>query len=179
MEHNLYEKMTVEDKFEFESIIIELKKKAHNSWLGQIGYERGEHLENFIRNKTDHYGKFLGYTPLEVLKAWENVRDYSVINFYQECNQPELTQKRVFVFNTKEELHEAVGQQGFRCPKCNQISTNAYACIPKNKKDKVNKCDWKSYGLFGTLNEGATIVIKDPLITPVQIFMPIAFEKDK
>ena len=44
------------------------------------------------------------------------------------------------------------------------------------KITKKRKCNWKSYGLFGTLNKGITVVVKEDLQS-VEIFMPIAWEE--
>ena len=60
--------------------------------------------------------------------------------------------------------------QEIRCPSCNGISSDP------NKCDVSEKCNWASYGLFGTMGKGAYVFIKSEL-RGQEIFMPVSWEK--
>lgn len=120
----------------------------------------------WILDRAKHYADVLGTSQESVLKDWENARSYWYMNYYQDCNQPLI--KNVKVFDTIELLKESIAGKGFRCPKCNGISTDAYKCTCEN-------CDWKSYGLFGTMGKGVDILVKSNMKTS-HIFFPVAWE---
>lgn len=123
----------------------------------------------WIMDRAKHYAEALGSTTEDVLKDWEQQRSYWYFNFYQEGNQPLID--NVKVFNTIAEFKESIKNEGFRCPKCSEASTNAYEC-------SMPKCDWKSYGLFGTMGKGADVVVKEHSKHRSHIFMPIAWESN-
>lgn len=105
------------------------------------------HKFKWAIDRAKQYGEKLGIPWKEVVQSWEEDRNYWYMNYYQECNQPKIDSKNVFVFESAEEMREKVGTE-FICPCCKGISTNPYECNSgiKTKDDKV--CDWKSYGLF-------------------------------
>lgn len=125
-------------------------------------------------DRAKHYSEKTGIPVEEILTAWENNRDYWYMNYYQDANQPEIKGDNVRVFNTVDELLESIGEKKFRCPACNGISTNPYAC---NSGEKVSgkTCDWKVYGLLGDLGKGAYVFVKDR-VKIENIFMPLSWE---
>lgn len=132
----------------------------------------------WIREIVKHYHEKLGFTEVEILEAFEKKRTYWSANYYQDCNFPLLDDK-VKVFESTKELQEAVKSKQFICPACNQIQSSPYACESgyKDKNEKV--CDWKSYGLLGTLGKGFRFTVKDSFLDKPMIdncFMPIEFK---
>ena len=122
----------------------------------------------WINDRAKHYAESLNTTEEKVIQGWENERTYWYMNFYQDSKQPLID--NVKVFETLEELEKSVSGKGFRCPKCSGISKDAYEC-------SLGGCDWKSYGLFGTMNKGVNVLIKSTLKKD-HIFMPVAWEND-
>ncbi|MBM7717642.1 hypothetical protein MXL46_11600 [Heyndrickxia sporothermodurans] len=57
---------------------------------------------NWIIERAEHYAQKTGLDTDEILNAWEEQRNYSWENFYQEANQPEIKADNVKVFNTLE-----------------------------------------------------------------------------
>lgn len=98
-------------------------------------------------DRAKHYGEKLGIPWKEVIQSWEEDRRYWYMNYYQECNQPLIDSKDVFVFESAEEMREKVGKE-FVCPCCKGISTDPYECNSGVKMNNGKPCDWKSYGLF-------------------------------
>lgn len=161
-----------------EEIIEQLKDKARATWSGQTGEERAERLEAFLRKMLPQYAEKLGLTPEEVLRALEGKRDYCCVNYYQEANFPNLDGVRVF--ETQAELKAAVPSMKFRCSSCNELSSNPYRCNTGAKRKDGSVCDWKSYGLFGTLGKGFRFTIREGFLENPRvddIFMPVEFEQ--
>lgn len=125
-------------------------------------------------DRAKHYGEKLGLNWEDVLSSWEDSRDYWYMNYYQECNQPEIKGDKVRVFETVEDLVQSIGEKKFRCPACDGVSTNPYECN-SGIKEAGNPCDWKVYGLFGDLGKGVFVYCKDKLRGET-MFMPIAWE---
>ncbi len=159
-----------------EQIIEKLKQEARNSWSGEVGEERAKKLENYLRNKLNEYSTALGIPQEEILKAWEENRNYSAINCYQECNQPSIKSEKVRVFDTVDEMLKSIGEHRFRCPSCGGESTSPYKCNSGKEMSKGKVCDWNVGGLFGDLGKGIFVYCKDKL-TGETIFMPIAWEQ--
>lgn len=165
-----------ENVMEMEKTIEKLKELARDSWSGETGESRAKDLEEYLRNKLDEYSCALGIPKEEILQSWEEDRTYSAINYYQEANQPSIKAGKVKVFNTTEEVLKAIGEKKFRCPSCNGISSNPYSCNSGEEMSKGKICNWKVYGLFGDLNKGTFIYIKDKL-KGESIFTPISWEE--
>ena len=135
----------------------------------------------WVLERVKHYSEKTGIPETEILDAWEKQRGYWYMNYYQDANQPLIKSDNVKVFETKEELQKSINGKGFRCPQCKGISKNPYECdskvIVKDIKDgKKRECNWKSYGLFGTLGKGITVFVKEN-IRMEEIFMPVAWEQ--
>jgi len=159
-----------------EQTIEKLKEQARKSWSGETGEQRARDLETYLRNKLEEYSNALNIPKEEILKSWEEDRTYSAINYYQESNQPSIKSDKVKVFETVEEMLQAIGEKKFRCPSCNGISTNPYSCNSGEEMSKGKTCDWKVYGLLGDLGKGTFIYIKVKLKGET-IFTPISWEE--
>lgn len=129
---------------------------------------------DWVVQRATHYAEKTGLSTEEILNAWEQDRTYWYMNYYQDCNQPEITSDRVRVFETLDEFKASIGTQGFRCPHCRGVSTNSHVCDSGVVINKI-KCDWKVYGLFRDLGQGVTVFVKE-IVRGQLMFMPIAWE---
>ena len=132
----------------------------------------------WIIDRANHYSEKTGIDAADVLDSWENDRNYWYMNYYQESSQPKIETDKIRVFETFDDLRESVGNLGFRCPCCNGVSKDAYACdsgiiVPKIKDGKDGPCNWKAYGLF-KINTIHVFVKEKCAMT--EIFMPVAWE---
>lgn len=129
----------------------------------------------------EYYGYVLGYHPVAVFEALEKNRTISYPNHYQWANFPKLDDGRVMIFETTEEALLVIQPGlGFICPRCNGKSTNPYVCDSGELMAVEMVCDWKSYGLFGTIGRGFKFLIAENwLENPIvdECFMPVALEK--
>lgn len=124
--------------------------------------------------RAKHYGDALGIDPCDILNAWESARNYWYMNYYQDSRQPRIDAEYVRVFDTVDDLKASIGGPRFRCPACGGISSDAYSCDSGIERDG-EPCDWKSYGLFGTLGKGTFVYVKEKLAGH-SMFMPVAWE---
>jgi hypothetical protein len=129
----------------------------------------------FAISRAEHYAAKTGLDAADILNAWEKQRDCWYVNYYQECNQPEIKGNNVRVFETVEELKNSIGKTGFRCPMCAGISKSPCECDSGKEMSRGEICNWKSYGLLGTLGKGVYVFVKSEL-RGQNIFMPIAYE---
>ncbi len=162
-----------------ESIILKLKDSARKSWSGIIGEGRAEELERFVRGMIDNYSTVLGFSEDDILTKIEERRDYSAINYYQECNFPRL--ENVEIFETMQQLRDKFPSRKFTCPRCKSVSTDPNTCNSGKDIGNGKRCDWKSWGLFRTLGQGYRFVVKEDFLNnPViyEIFRPIELELD-
>jgi hypothetical protein len=157
----------------FEDLIKKPIEAARATWEGAIGDQRAEEVEKFIRTKTAHYAEHLGFTPYHILESMEATRHITAPNHYQEANYPSLA--GVFIFDSLKEYRECFPSHRFTCPSCGSISTGSSTCdsgvIVGGKP-----CDWKAYGLFGTLGKGFRFVLKDKFLKEAlvyEIFKPV------
>ncbi len=138
---------------------------------------------DFAVNRAKHYEEKTGIPAGEILTSWESRRDYWYMNYYQDCKQPLIEGDSVRVFDTPDSLMEAIGKGGFRCPHCNGVSSDPYACNSGvrlkliNSGKKTELCNWKVYGLFGSLGKGVYVFVKSEL-RGENIFKPIAWEQE-
>ena len=130
----------------------------------------------WIIERAKHYQLKTGKPYQEIIDTWVSKKNYWYINYFQEANQPLITGEDVYLFENIEEAKESFKELGFRCHRCGGISKSPKECDTNIVIDKKT-CDWKAYGLFGTLGKGVTIILKDT-ISIENIFKPIAYEKE-
>lgn len=128
----------------------------------------------WIVARTKHYAEKTGLTAEAILDAWEKDRTYWYMNYYQESQQPEI-KGNARVFETVEDLRKSIGNAGFRCPACGGVSKSPYTCDTGKNMSPGKVCDWKSWGLLGTMGKGASVYVKSEL-RGSNIFMPVAWE---
>lgn len=138
-----------------------------------------EYCQKFkwIIDRAKHYGKKMELDWKDVLKSWEGERRYWYLNYYQDCNQPEIKSDKVRIFDTVDEMLESMSVMKFRCPACGGISTSPYECNSGIEMIKGKRCDWKVYGLLGDLGKGIFVYCKDRLRGEI-MFMPVSWEGD-
>jgi hypothetical protein len=129
----------------------------------------------WVIDRAKHYVEETGVSAHEIFDSWEKDRSYWYMNYYQDCNQPQIKDATVRVVESREAFREQVGDTGFRCPMCGGVSTDPSTCNSGKDMEPGKVCDWKAYGLFGTLGKGVSVVVKHPFAV-YQIFMPIAWE---
>lgn len=147
---------------------LEKLRTAVDKDLEQGGLHDYESKYQWVIDRAKHYEEKTGIPYEKIIDSWEEDRSYWYMNYYQDANQPELTGKKVFVFDSYADYREAVGDKGFLCPKCDHASKNPYECDSES-------CDWKSYGFLGTMGKGAFVFVKDKM-KGSSIFMPVAFD---
>lgn len=165
----------ITSKSTFNTVIDDIKGQCSRNFPDHV-----IEMEKFIRTKCAEYAAFFSMSELEIITFFEKNRSYNACNYYQEATFPNLNEVRIF--ETSEELMASIVEKKFRCPNCNQISTNPYSCNSNHSFDENEVCNWKSWGLFKTLGKGARVAVKSTFsehgIVIDEIFMPIAWEKD-
>lgn len=151
-----------------------LKDAVEKDFLKGEGQRCKDKLE-WVVARAKHYAEKTGLPWEEILNSWEEKRDYWYMNYYQECNQPEIKGDKVKVFETVSDMLESIGERKFRCPSCGGISSSPYSCNTGLEMSKGKICDWKVYGLFGDLGKGVFVYCKDK-VAGERIFMPVAWE---
>lgn len=131
----------------------------------------------WVIDRAKEYAMVTGLDWNDILDAWEENRNYWYMNYYQECNQPHLGEGAVYIFEDVDEALKSFGDTGFRCPACGGVSSNPYECNSGEKDGDGKECDWKSYGLFGCMGEGAHVFLKDKMLGQT-LFMPVAWENN-
>lgn len=154
-----------------------LQQAVEKDKITSLGWHDYDAKLLWIIERAKQYAELLGITYEQVIDAWESKRDYWYMNYYQDCEQPDLSKTNVYILESKTQLDE-ISKDGFRCPCCNGISTKHNVCdsgvlIKRGRKNIP--CDWKSYGLFQTLGKGLYILSKKNF-NIYQIFMPISLE---
>lgn len=127
-------------------------------------------------DRAKHYAEKTGLSAADILNSWEKSRDYWYMNYYQDANLPLIEGESVRVFDTVEELSKSISGAGFRCPACDGVSRDPYACDTGIKK-KGKVCDWKVYGLFGDLGKGVYVFVKAEM-RGQRAFKPLAWETE-
>lgn len=157
-------------------IIAKLANEARNGSKGQVGESRAVELIAFLDKTLANYSQVLGMSEDAIMTAIESKRDYSAINFYQSSKFPNL--ENVAVFESSDEVLGKYPSGKYRCPSCNGVSTDPYVCNAL-RADGKGRCDWKSYGLFGTMGKGLRLVVRSTFLEhPVvhELFMPLETE---
>ena len=145
-------------------------------------YDRWDHAKassvEFIIELCEEYAPHFNTTPVKIFLALEKQRTYSYPSYYARRNFPKLDE--VHVFDTTSDMITALEpERGFICPDCNGVSSNPNKCDTGIKKEG-QVCHWTSYGVFGTLNKGAHVVIRDEFLQEAkvyEIFMPVALRE--
>ncbi|GGN54943.1 hypothetical protein [Oceanobacillus indicireducens] len=130
---------------------------------------------DWVIERAKHYSDKLSVPINDILNSWVDGCDYSFMNYFQDANQPEINADKVRVFETIEDMLQAIGDKEFRCPSCDGVSTNPYSCNSGEEMSEGKICDWKVYGLFGDLGKGVHVYIKNKL-KGEDIFMPLSWE---
>lgn len=158
------------------SLLIEgILQKARESWGGEIGEERATVVKELLSNVLPNWSEKLGISELDLLKTIEKNRFINVVNHYQACNFPLI--ENIDLFETADDFKRMHKGLGFRCPSCKGISSNPQEC-----NADTEKCNWKSYGLFGCLGEEYKFIVKDQFFVLEDgkiytIFKPVAQEQ--
>ena len=138
-------------------------------------YERMQPTKQFILARSKQWAEVIGMPYYEIIDKWLCMCNYSMINYFQNANQPELDTK-THIFDTKDNFIESLKGQGFRCPACGGVSKSPCECDSGNLLPKSKKvCDWKSYGFFGCMGKGVFVFVKEDF-KYATIFKPIAWE---
>lgn len=148
-------------------------QKGADTW----GRERlTQAIAQFLRDKSRHYEDVLEVSQSRLLQAWEQQRDYSAINYYQEANFPDLKEGNVYVFDNLGDYQKRFPSKKFICPACEGVSTNPYECNSGEEISVGKVCDWKVYGFFRDLGKGVYIFLRQEFHRspkPQLIFKPI------
>lgn len=131
-------------------------------------------LEGMLRE----WSAKLGIAPEKLFTAMERARRYWSANYYQPANQPPLGDIRVF--ETQADVDRAIPNGTlFKCPMCGGLSKHPIRCdtgLPMDGGGKI--CDWKAYGLFGTLSKGFRCIVKERVLAGdfrlFEIFWPMS-----
>jgi hypothetical protein len=133
-------------------------KMTDSGWDG----ERKANTLAFIEQRSQHYADKLGVPVDEVLTAWEDARNYSAVNYYQDANFREITGE-VLLMDSADQFKEYCQGKGFVCGSCSKVTKSPYEC---------SHCHWKSYGLFGP-GKTATFIVLRPAMRGEWIFKPV------
>ena len=137
----------------------------------QAGNQSQEVLDKklkWVLERADQYAKACNTTRDRILEAWETKRTYWWINFYQECNQPNLeehgTTPVVMVKDWLKEAQERFGKEPldwkFACPCC-----KAYTCCAS--RFGLGGKDNCKYTTSGLIRLGRYVISEDFIPTLV------------
>lgn len=135
---------------------------------------------HWIASRAKHYAEKTGLEAADILDSWEASRNYWYMNYYQECNQPEIKEGSVRIFDTTNDLLQSIGNDRFLCPHCDQVTTSPYECNSgamvelMNYPGEKHPCNWKSYGFMGHLGKGVYVFVKEKM-KGEKMFMPVAW----
>lgn len=163
------------------NVLDKLERKLetqYESW----GFDRMQPTKTFILERSKQWSEVLGIPYYEIIDRWLDMCNYSMINYFQNANQPVLNSE-ARIFETLDDFHKSIGDRGFRCPYCKGVSMDMWNCNSGKKVDLINKkgkhpCNWSAGGLFGTLNSGTFVFVKE-IFAYAKIFTPIAWEKQE
>lgn len=154
----------------FESTLDLICEEVNQHW----SKEHAVKVKQFLEHKIEEYAKGLNLPKGKLLQAIEENRNYCAVNFYQECNFPKLS--NVLIFSTRQDLWKKFSSGKYICPRCDHITTDPYECNSGALMENKKVCDWKSYGLFGTLGKGINVIVLDDFLLHPKIhhiFKPI------
>lgn len=150
-------------------------QESYESW----GFDRMQPTKQFIFERSKQWSEILGIPYFEIIDKWLDKCDYSMINYFQDANQPKLD-KSTKIFETIEDFKKSVGDKGFRCPYCNGVSSDMWNCNSGKMVELINqkgkhKCNWSAGGFLGTLGKGTFVFIKETFAYAT-MFTPVAWE---
>lgn len=158
-------------------------QKCLEFWPGKSGEELRDRVKGILERIIVEWPKKLGGTGEELFLKAESARTYSVPNYYQDCNFPELSDD-IAVFEDREDFLRKFPSRIFICPSCGGESTDPQECNSGVKKKdikdgKTRVCNWKAYGLFKCLGKGYRLVLKKDFSGKIiEIFRPKELEKE-
>lgn len=150
-----------------------IRAECLSSWKGQVGEDRAASVRELLNRVLPEYSAALGMSEFDVLTAIETLRNYAAANYYQEANFPKLGD--VVLFDTVEDFYAKYPLGKYVCPSCSGRSGNAFECDAGTIRDG-KACNWKSYGLFGTMGKGLRVILKDTFLASPrvnEIFLPV------
>lgn len=148
-------------------------QQCRESWAGNEGQQRAARVDALLERLLPEYSAAFDIPQDELLLVIEASRKVSAVNFYQDSNFPSL--KDVTVFKTAGDFRMAYPSGKFICPACGGHSNSPSDCDTGLVRDK-RVCDWKAYGLFGTMGKGMRLVVQDQFMRApgvLEIFMPV------
>lgn len=165
--------MEITESAGYKSLLAAVEKDEQKS----PGFHDHRGKMQWAIDRAQQYAEKTDIPAADILSVWESHRNYWYMNFYQERNQPQLTAERARIFDTVDDLHAAIGDGCFRCPRCGGISKSPYVCDSGQEMDPGKICDWKVYGLFGDLGKGIFVFVKEKMYGQT-IFMPLSWEHE-
>lgn len=159
---------------ELQNMLDKFRNDEHWNTENRDGTHRFDKEIAWIESMVKSYADFFHMIPDEVAAKMEEKRTYSWPNYYQQSNFPPLDSKNIIgVFKTFAEFHNYSQEhfQGFKCPKCGDISYHPQEC--KHRIEKDGKCDWCSYGLF---KSATRVFILESGFDAIHIFEPVPKE---
>jgi len=154
-------------------IIQKIAASIHKNNSVRLAEQRIGEVQALLDRVLPEYSAVLGLTPDEVLAAIEAKRNVTAPNYYQDANFPRLDD--VTVLESLEAFAAAYPSGKYVCPACGGHSTNYSACNTGIERDgKV--CNWKAYGLFGTMGKGMRVIVKPTFLEHPrvhEIFIPV------
>jgi hypothetical protein len=150
-------------------VLIE-KFEKDEGWntLSKDGSRRFDEKLIWLKKMVEQYAEKLHMSIDAVVDNFENNRDYSWPNYYQEAKFPNIEEaENITVYETLDDFNRE--NRKFKCPKCGNIYTHPTQCEHRIKKDGI--CDWTAGGLlkFGL----HYVVVKDRSLVPIGIFEPV------
>lgn len=160
----------------------ELEKAIVQMQASETGWgDREERFKKTIIEICNEYAEFACKSPVEVFNAIENIRSCSYPNWYTRNKYPPI--KDIMTFEYTSDLFRQIDyEKGFRCPSCNGISKDPYTCDTGIVKNYRDVCDWKSWGLFGTLGKGLRFTVFERFLSKPyvdEIFYPVCMEEEE
>ena len=150
---------------EIENLMQEIARdeQSSDSYIREVAPKKRE----WILNRADMYAQYCGVSREDVLTSWEQSRSYWYMNYYQDCNQPNLTKKSnvMSIAQWKEKGKELFGDNAkewqFECPNCHNVQTMqqffdagiepnyAYCnCASRFGIGGLATCNWSAGGLI-------------------------------
>lgn len=158
-------------------------QKAAKDWYDQ---KDADAKMEWIRNRAEQYAEKFNKTTDEIIAIWESKRNYSFMNYYQECNIPDLSEKQTILqsdwLKQAEDRFGSIKNAKFVCPSCGHIQgvgeflragldvNESYQCCASRFPElhyKNDKCKWTTGGL---LNIGGLSVLNENTLKIVNVF---------